>query len=80
MRYSLKEWGPIQRNMYLAKLQTAVARLAEYPELGAADAATHLDARSFPVGSHKIMYEVTEMALTVLSVTHQRMDSVPDED
>ena len=73
-RHSAKRWGEAQRAAYAASLDQALARLAEFPELGRGRDEIRRGLRSHPVREHVVLYLTEADAIVVLRVIHARMD------
>ncbi len=73
LKFSLKRWGSVQRDMYRAELNTAMFRLMDAPLIGLdrSDLASGL--RSFPVRSHILFYRVENQTVVIYRVLHQHM-------
>jgi toxin ParE1/3/4 len=72
--YTQQQWGEDQRLAYEAKLDAAVERLRDFPHLGRAYAEIDAGVRIWRVERHVIYYRVSDDAITILRIVHERMD------
>lgn len=72
--YSLVEFGEAVARRYKADIDTVLARLSDFPELGAVEPKLGTEVRSYPVGEHRIYYRITDTYLSIGRVLHKRMD------
>jgi toxin ParE1/3/4 len=73
-RYTAKQWGKKQRNIYLNKLDQCFAQLAETPLIGKHRPEIAEDCFSFPQGSHVIFYLLNADSIDILGLPHKQMD------
>lgn len=71
--YSARQHGPEVADRYLASIGAALDRLCDFPKLGAARR-TRPALRSYPVGEHRIYYQVADGELLVVRILHKAMD------
>ena len=74
LAYTLRKWGPEQRDAYEARLNRAFDELIEFPELGRARDDLGRNARSLPVEQHVIVYRVKADEIQVSRIVHGRRD------
>lgn len=72
--YSVGRHGEELAASYLRDIDAALARLTDYPELGASREDLGPDVRSLPVREHRIFYVVYPDRLSVFRVLHKAMD------
>lgn len=72
--YSLASWGNQQEDVYLEKVETAFLNLLEHPKLGRLRCEVLPDVYSLVEEKHVIFYKLSEEAIQVLGVVHQRME------
>ena len=73
-RYTLKQWGEVQRDTYLQAIELRFAWLAEHPQLGRPRPEIGEDYRSFPEGAHVVFYVVRDDVIDIIGVPHRSMD------
>lgn len=73
--YSLVEFGEDVARRYKADIDAALARLSNYPELGASEPKLGAVVRSYPVGEHRIYYRIGDGYVSIARVLHKRMDA-----
>ena len=66
--------GVEQTKVYAESLDSALMKLAQYPEFGRTRDELYINARSFPVEKHIIFYRVAQTGIEVARILHQRMD------
>lgn len=74
LQYTLETWGEDQLLAYRAILDKALLTLIENPRIGAARPEISGEHRIFPVGSHIIIYRVSDVAILISRILHARMD------
>jgi len=74
LRYTLATWGEAQMLGYREKLESALDRVAENPELGRQRTELAQGYRSIAVGSHMIIYRIAGQTLDIVRILHSRMD------
>jgi toxin ParE1/3/4 len=72
--YTSQQWGPAQRDRYAAKLDKAIAGLADFPEAGQRCAQLFAGCRTRRIERHVLYYRVENDAIEVLRVLHERTD------
>ncbi|HEX8062940.1 MAG TPA: type II toxin-antitoxin system RelE/ParE family toxin [Allosphingosinicella sp.] len=72
--YSVVQHGEEVADAYLRDVDAALARLADYPELGTVRADLGADLRSLPVREHRIFYVIYPDRVSVFRVLHKAMD------
>ena len=60
--------------MYAQSIESALLKLAQYPNFGRERNEVYSGARSFPVEKHIVFYQVSENGIDVARILHQRMD------
>ena len=73
-RYSYNEWGEVQADRYVAKLNKAIERLAKTPRIGAPRESIRSGLRAYHVGRHVIYYYVEPDHLYIVRIRHDRSD------
>lgn len=74
-QYTQTTWGREQRNLYLAKLDSAFRRLlAKEPQRGRACDDIRAGYRKYHVGRHLIFYRQSQAGLEIVRILHDRMD------
>ncbi len=73
-RYTRDAWGEAQQAVYLAQLEDRFAWLAEHPKLGRQRPELNTAVRSFPEGSHLILYRERAGVVEIIGVAHKSMD------
>ncbi len=71
---TIDTWGVEQAKIYAESLDTALMKLAQYPESGRTRNELYVNARSFPVEKHIIFYRIAQTGIEVARILHQRMD------
>ena len=78
-RYTTKEWGVTQRNIYLKDLDNCFLQIARSPELGMACDYIVDGYRKFPHGSHLVFYrQGDEGVVEIIRILHKAVDVVTD--
>jgi toxin ParE1/3/4 len=72
--YTLREWSAEQADSYLRKIDAALGRLAEDPEVGRSVKTILAGYWSLHVGRHVVFYTFTDEAVSVRRVLHDQMD------
>ena len=80
LKFSLKRWGSVQRDIYRAELDSAMFRLMDSPLIGLDRSDLGSGLRSFPVKSHIMFYRVENQTVVIYRVLHQHMKSDVFED
>lgn len=73
-RYTEKNWGRKQRNVYLSALDDCFYRLADSPDLGRACDEIRVGYRRFYQGKHVVFYRKVENRIEIVRILHERMD------
>jgi len=71
---TIDTWGVEQAKIYAESLDTALMKLAQYPEFGRTRNKLYVNARSFPLEKHIIFYKIAQTGIEVARILHQRMD------
>ena len=74
LQYTLETWGEVQAFDYRDVPDKALLTIREHPQIGYSRSELSAAHRIFPVGSHIIVYRVTERAILVSRILHGRMD------
>jgi toxin ParE1/3/4 len=74
--HTQQEWGEEQSILYSTTIETAIARLAYYPEMGQRRDQIFPGCRVQRVERHVLYYRITNGTLEVLRILHQRVDPV----
>jgi len=75
-RYTEKQWGRQQRNIYLKAIEKRFAWLAENPRLGKHRTDVAEGYYSFPQGQHVIFYLNSESGIDIIGIPHKEMDII----
>jgi toxin ParE1/3/4 len=73
-RYTLKNWGRSQRNIYLKKLDDGFHTIAREPQISVSCDDIKKGYRKFHVGRHLIFYLVYETHIDIIRILHEKMD------
>ncbi len=73
-RYTLRQWGRDQRDVYLRELDARFAWLARHPLSGRKREEVAPGYRSFPHEAHIIFYLIREGGIEIIGLPHQAMD------
>jgi toxin ParE1/3/4 len=73
-RYTQKEWGIGQRDLYLRNLDKAFHELSELPGKGRKCDHIIFGYRSYRVGKHVIYFRQLENDIEIVRILHERMD------
>jgi len=71
---TIDTWGAEQARIYAESLDSALMKLAQYPEFGRPRDELYINARSFPIEKHIVFYRVAQTGIEVARILHQRMD------
>ena len=71
---TIESWGSAQAKIYAQTIDTALSKLAQYPDFGRERNEIYKDAKSFPVEKHIVFYQVSVSGIDVARILHQRMD------
>ena len=71
---TIETWGSEQAKTYAQSLDSALVKLAQYPEFGRQRDELYTDARSFPIEKHIVFYRIANHGIEVARILHQRMD------
>jgi len=71
---TIESWGSAQAKIYAQTIDTALSKLAQYPDFGRERNEIYKDAKSFPVEKHIVFYRVSDNGIDVARILHQRMD------
>lgn len=75
-RFTEKQWGKNQRNVYLQKLESRFHWLAENPSLGKHRVDIFDGFYSYPEGQHVIFYLIGPECIEIIAIPHKEMDIV----
>jgi len=74
-RYTQKEWGTAQRNIYLKDMDNRFHELSANPLMGKACSEIREGYSKFPQGKHVIFYKsVSTEKILIVRILHQGMD------
>lgn len=71
---TIETWGREQAKVYAQSLDSALVKLAHYPDFGRQRNELYADARSFPIEKHIVFYRKANDGIEVARILHQRMD------
>ena len=71
---TIESWGSTQAKVYAQTIDSALLKLAHYPDFGRERSDVYDGAKSFPVGKHIVFYQISESGIDVARILHQRMD------
>ena len=71
---TIELWGIEKAKEYAQILESALLKLAQYPDFGRKRNDVYNGARSFPVEKHIIFYQGSEKGIDVARILYQRMD------
>jgi len=74
LQYTLETWGEAQAFEYRDLLDQALLTVREHPQIGHSRRELSAAHRIFPAGRHLIVYLVTERAILISRILHERMD------
>jgi toxin ParE1/3/4 len=72
---TINKWGVEQAKVYAESLESALIKLAQYPDFGRQREELYPNARSFPIEMHIVFYSVCNEGIEIARILHQRMDS-----
>lgn len=73
-RYTLRQWGKAQRDVYIRDLDRRFSWLAEQPHAGKHRPDIQEGYFCFPQGSHLIFYLIREGGIDIIGIPHKAMD------
>jgi len=73
-RYTLRQWGERQANLYLQQLDHGIRSLADFPDLGVPCDHIRAEYRKLHVNRHLIFYRRDGSHVEIVRVLHQAMD------
>lgn len=73
-RYTEREWGVEQRNIYLRQLANRFDWLAQTPTLGKQRDDIKEGYMCYPEGRHVIFYVIRNDSIEIVGVLHEQMD------
>jgi toxin ParE1/3/4 len=71
---TIESWGSAQAKVYAQTIDSALLKLAQYPDFGRERSDIYNGARSFPVEKHIVFYQISDNGIDVARILHQRMD------
>jgi toxin ParE1/3/4 len=74
LQYTFDNWGETQTYAYRAILDKALLAIQQYPQIGHVRPELSAEHRLFPAGSHIIIYRVSDNAVYVSRILHERME------
>ena len=72
--YTAKRWGIDQAEAYIRLIQHAIETVADDSRKGRPCDEVRVGYRTYPVGSHMIMYREEDSGIDVVRVLHSRMN------
>jgi toxin ParE1/3/4 len=73
-RFTQKEWGVAQRNIYLEQLEQSFSRITSHPSIGQACDHVRQGYRYSRVGQHLVFYRIAhDNTVEVIRVLHKSM-------
>jgi len=75
-RYTERQWGKRQRNIYLKAFEKRFGWLAENPKLGKHRPDIAEGYYSFPEGKHVVFYLIGDKGITIIGIPHKEMDII----
>lgn len=72
--FTEERWDVSQAERYIRKIQAAVERIAEDPDIGRTREGIREGYRSYAIGSHIIFYMPSADHIEIVRILHQRMD------
>lgn len=73
-RYTLRQWGKAQRDVYIRDLDRRLVWLAEQPRVGKHRPDIQEGYFCFPQGSHLIFYLIRDGGIDIIGIPHKAMD------
>ncbi len=70
-RYTIKQFGERQYQLYRSRLETGLQHLTEHPELGFEIDELAAGYRCFAVQHHRIFYRIDRKAIYVVAILHE---------
>jgi len=74
LQYTFQHWGNTQKTKYQDQLFSTIKLLAQNPGIGSPINEISPGARSYPSGSHLIIYRIAPKELLVLRIIHSSRD------
>ena len=74
LQYTLEMWGEAQAYTYRAVIDKGLLTIQQYPQIGHEYPELSEAHRLFPAGRHIIIYRVSDAAVFVSRILHERMD------
>jgi len=74
LQYTYEQWGETQVNAYSATIDQALSHIHEHPHLGKKAPEVSKHHRAMNAGQHIIFYTVTDSAINIARVLHNKMD------
>lgn len=72
--YTRDQWGTDQADEYNHEIQHAIERAADNPKIGRACDEIRPGYLKIAIGSHVAFYRITDDAIIIVRILHQRMD------
>lgn len=73
-RYSLRQWGERQADLYLQQLDHGIRSLVEFPDIGSPCDHIRAGYRKLQINRHLIFYRRRDQHIDIVRVLHQAMD------
>lgn len=71
---TIESWGSAQAKVYAQIIDSALLKLAQYPDFGRERSDIYNGAKSFPIEKHIVFYQISDNGIDVARILHQRMD------
>jgi toxin ParE1/3/4 len=71
---TIESWGNVKARAYAQTIDSALLKLAQYPDFGRKRSDVYSGARSFPIEKHIVFYQISDNGIDVARILHQRMD------
>lgn len=72
--YTVKHWGVPQAERYTRLIQAEIEEIASDPSRGRSCEEIRAGYRKVQVGSHMLFYRITDRAIHIVRILHERMD------
>jgi toxin ParE1/3/4 len=73
-RYSFRQWGERQADLYLGQLDDGIRTLVDFPDIGVPCDHIRAGYRKLQVNRHLIFYRRRDRRIEIVRVLHQAMD------
>ena len=72
--YTYENWGEEQQDRYLETLHFGMESLSRNPNIGRAYDIIYPGLRKLPIGSHIILYLISDQGIDIVRILHHSMD------